>query len=95
MRYNPDTDRAIDVDAIAEQCRNAITANKLSQPEPIETVSWGELGNLHLASAKLGGPINRSYLSCVQLSHAKDVAIAMGNYAEARRLRAMIVAGLW
>lgn len=58
------------------------------------TVNWGELAQHECSLATLRGRVDRRWLSLCDLYHAQNVAKAMGNFAEVRRLGAQIIAGL-
>jgi len=58
------------------------------------TVNWGFLAQSECTLGQVIGRVDRRWLSLCDLYHAQDVAKAMGNFAEARRLGAQIVAGL-
>lgn len=86
MRYNPATEsQARTVEGLAAETREVI-----NRPAPLEPIRWGELLRLAVQNGA-----DRSYINCCELSHAQSVAQAMGNWAEARRLRAQLIAGLY
>lgn len=87
MRYNPDTERGITLETIAEQCRGSFAE---PAPAPSNPPKWGQL--MGMAAQ---GFFSRRFLGCCELSHGIEVARAMGNWAEVRRLRAQLIAGLY
>lgn len=99
MRYNPDTDRAVyNERMLAESDAKFKTSTSVTAPAPVTSdigTNWAELEAMHRANAKVSGYINHSYATCCNLSHAIQVAIAMGNFPEVRRLRAQLIARLY
>ena len=90
MRYNPATDNARDIDAIAAECRAAT----LAQPQPREhRTTNASLLAAYSNSLRAGGSVSRHFYEFLQLVTAMDVAEAMGNSAERRRLQAQLLAG--
>lgn len=110
MRYNPDTDRAVYNERVQAESQERFRAGSLAvtapvapapvapQPAPATPspeVSWAELEQLQYATGRITGRINKSFVTCCNLSHSMVVAQAMGNFAEYRRLRATLIAQLW
>lgn len=96
MRYNPATDNARDIDAIAAECRAATT--KVRSPwalesAPAKPTTSTDLLNVYTESLQRGGRVSRHFYEFLQLTAAMEVAEAMGNKAERRRLGAMLIAG--
>jgi hypothetical protein len=89
MRYNPATDKARSIDAIAAECAAAI------KPEPLKPTTFCSLLQNYLQSLEVGCPESVHYHNFLEVSAAMEVSQAMGNLAEYRRQRAMLLAGLY
>jgi hypothetical protein len=85
MRYDPATDRAKNIDALAAESREILSRAKDSRaaaaPEAPQVPTttrpiWGELVQ--------AGLLNRSWATAASAYHASEVAKAMGNHAGAR-----------
>ncbi|MGA1624886.1 MAG: hypothetical protein ACO4AJ_04545 [Prochlorothrix sp.] len=94
MRYNPASDKARDIDAIAAECRAATAEPARPQPEPApaKPTTNTHLLNVYTESLQRGNRVSRHFYEFLQLTVAMDVAEAMGNKAERRRLGAMLIA---
>ena len=93
MRYNPATDNAIH----NERMQAKLSLIKV-QPEACATparVNWAKLEADELRWARDGGVFSHRLINCASLSHGIEVAEALGNWCEARRLRAQLIAGLY
>ena len=87
MRYNPDTDHAVSLDTIADQCRAAITR----QPEKVEPATWAQMEQWAWDRWRSYGAgrtelCTRSHPESLRMLHAARVADAMGNRARARQI---------
>jgi hypothetical protein len=89
MRYNPATDKARSIDAIAAECAAAI------KPEPLKPTTFCSLLQNYLQSLEVGCPESVHYYNFLEVSAAMEVSQAMGNLAEYRRQRSMLLAGLY
>lgn len=89
MRYNPATDQACNIDALAAECRAAIQA----KPEPARRTTAGDLLAVYTESLRSGHKVCRHFYEFLQLTHAMDVAEAMSNFTERRRLATLLIAG--
>ena len=91
MRYNPATDNAVENERIQAEMQFSFKP----QPEPPKRVDWARLESLEFQGVKLGLHLSHGLVNCATLSHDILVSEAMGNWAEARRLRAQLITGLW
>ena len=82
MRYNPSTDRAVDINDIAAQCHDAIV-----KPSPI-LHKRNALLELYTQRLRDGQHVPRSLYEDLCHVHSIRVAEAMGNFKRARALRA-------
>ena len=93
MRFNPSTDRAVNIDAIADQCRTAITT-----PAPLPSSSFGYAQAARSCwerQSRLGAGHelcnSRSVGEALDGWHAADVAEAMGDHVRARLIRQQVL----
>lgn len=90
MRYNPATDNARTIDQIAAECKAAITA-------PVATEAPGRIDCdlLNAYTKGLSSYHPRHFYAHLEAVVAMNVAEAMGNFSEYRRLRAAVIDGLY
>ena len=93
MRYNPATDNAVENERI--QAEMQFSFKPQTQPEAPRRIKWAELETLQFQAVKLGLKPSHGMINCASLSHDITVAEAMGNWAESRRLRSQLIAGIW
>lgn len=92
MRYNPATDNARNIDTIAAECRAATLAQPQPQPQEYRVTNSSLLAT-YTDSLRAGHQVSRHFYEFLQLITAMDVAEAMGNMTERRRLQAQLLAG--
>ena len=93
MRYNPSTDRAVDIDDIAAQCRAAITIPQAAVPQTARFGAvaagcwhrWRQYGAGH----ELSG--SRDLAESLEGWHHAAVAAAMGDHVKARLIRRQLM----
>ncbi len=90
MRYDPATDQARSIDAIAAECKAAI------MNRPVETVEGrDDCDLLHLYSKGLINRHPRRFYAHLELVTSMNIAKAMGDFSEYRRLRACLLTRLY